>query len=278
MFPCDILPTNDLLVHIKKRVVPVSHAMTTSTSTTSSTWSPVIAPQYIVYPPLDETTGLTILNYIYESESLFQSKNQMIQQAPTSSGSFFGLGFLRGATSQVVPKENPSLIDQGKLLYSLYPRKDNISQIDKYFLMKHNMSINILILDCNVPITNLRAAGIITSYEDLCDLGFEPQDLNINRELFNVGHMVQLFKMNATSMDFGLEELLTCKFCPADLLTLQFSLPGLIEDRGIQAKHLKALNYSLPDLMSLGFNRSHLQLLNINPTQMGWAPRDVNQL
>ena len=136
--------------------------------------------------------------------------------------------------------------------------------------------------ECEVEITNLRKAGIAATYDDLCDIGFQLTDLVVNRSLFNVGHIVQLYGMDAVSLNLSVDDLMICKFLPAELLTLQFSLPGLIEAGGIRGRHLQILGYSLSNLIQLGLTKKHLKLLGITMpiaiNTLRWNPMEVNQM
>lgn len=289
MFPCQIVPTSSLLIGnnsgggggggIRPASQPIAiietppHTRTTSSVSSSNR-------------ELDEKTGLAILAYLYESKSLFDDDTDIenddelaYRRKPAVHDpvmSFFRLPEKNTRTEQ------RTLLERGKTLLKLYPRKENIQFITKGFLIKHGLTIRVLLVECEVEIANLWKAGIATTYEDLCDLGFQLRDLVINTSLFNVGHIVQLYKMDATSLNICVEDLLECRFVPSDLDTLQFSLPALIESNGIKARHIQLLGYSLSSLRMLGLRKSHLRMLGITMSiainEMKWHPNEVSQM
>lgn len=271
MYPCLILPTRDLLI---------GHAEITQSSATfplvaiqpSSSFSSSSSTNRRI---LDEKTGLAILTYVYDRQSLFNNASPVVEEKKAPVSSFFVLPEKKPATER-------SFIEKSKLLWDLRPVKENIRFIDKWFLQKHGITVNILLTCCKVEITNLKAAGIISNYEDLCELDFKLNDLVVNRELFNVNHMAQLFNMDANSLGIILGDLLSCKFLPAELMALNFSLPALIDNGGILDRHLHLLGYDLSSLRQLGLTREHLKKLGITyPIAINvfkWSPSEMNQM
>lgn len=268
MYPCRILPTRDLL--IGNTEIPRSSPITIVTPQPCAISS--ITTQKRV---LDEKTGIAILSYVYERQSLFNSEKPILEERKPAMASFC-----------VLPEKKPvserSFIEKSKLLWDLRPVKENVRFIDKWFLLKYDITINILLTCCKVEITNLKAAGIINNYDDLCELGFEVSDLVINRELFNVNHIVQLFGMDAQSLGIILGDLLFCKFLPAELMTLNFSLPKMIESGGICGRHFELLGYDLSSLRQLGLTREHLKKLGITyPIAVNvfrWNPNEMREM
>ena len=186
----------------------------------------------------------------------------------------------------VMPTKKPAsertLIEKGISLLNLYPKKDNIRFIDKMFLVRHGLSITVLITECKVGITNLKAAGILSTYQDLCDLGFSLKDLVIDRELFGVNHIVQLYDMDATSLGIHVHNLIECRFSPAELMTLGLSIPDMIEEKGITARHIHLIGYSLANLRQLGVTKEHMRQLGITyPMAVNvfkWDHREWNMM
>lgn len=268
MHPCLIVPTSDLTIGPTKSSVSQPIAI------------PIVATPNIIISPvqrtLDEKTGLAILTYVYDNKSLFYDEDDEDDRPAIPESSFFGLPSKKKSANE------RSLIEKGKTLMNLYPRKDNIRFIDKWFLMKHKLTVEILISECKVEITNLKRAGILSTFEDLCEVGFRLKDLVLDRELFNVGHIVQLYGMDANSLDLTLEDLLECHFIPAELLTLQFSLPDMIENTGICGRHVQRLGYDLQSLIQLGLTKKHLKKLGITypiaVNVMKWDPKEVSQM
>lgn len=272
MFPCHIVHTSELLIGGNRIVSPPIAIVEPSTKTFRS--SPA--------RELDEKTGLAILAYLYESKSLFGNDEEeddddmAFNRKPATADPFFRL------PEKSVRPEQRTLLERGKTLFKLYPRKENIHFITKSFLIKHGLTIRVLLLECETEIANLWKAGIATTYEDLCDLGFQLRDLVVSTNLFNVGHIVQLYKMDATSLNICIDDLLECRFVPSDLDTLQFSLPDLIESGGIKARHLQLLGYSLASLCMLGLRKAHLRKLGITMpiaiNEMKWHPNEVSKM
>ena len=267
MFPCDVLPTSELRIELQQKNIA-------STSTGGSGSSPLLTVRPVSVPlpstfqpqQIEESSGLAILNYLYDREKLFEARQHLPITVEPYADSF--LGFMKRNTSISSSSNNnrePGLFERAGLIASLYPSKTNLAQINKRFLMQHQMTINELLTVCEVPITDLWKAGITRCYRDLQDLKFQMRDLTVNKECFKADHMVQLFQMNARTLAIDLEDLLVCKFTPAELVTLQFSLPDMIEQGQIRAQHLKPIGYSLEDLILLGFSREHLKMLNIGP-------------
>src|ERR1700742_9085 len=176
-FPCSIIPTSEL---------GVSFSIKKSSQQQQQQYGrtePIYKPSMIQYELLDETSGIAILSYIYNKMSLFDDNTEILNPLPVynnrpQTGSindnFFSVprtssSNMRDGYYNHTVEQNTSLIERGKILLSLRPTKDNIKIIDKNFLIKYNMSISILIKECHVPITNLKKAGIVTNFNDLCD-------------------------------------------------------------------------------------------------------------
>lgn len=306
LFPCDIISNNQLEVKftIKKKKqqakttsIPIS-IPTTITSTTS-----IQSKNKTNTCLLDTTSGIAILKHIYDGLSLFDNEQTPISLSSNTRGylpnhvndtsyisdSFVALPLSSNDTRKRNKQEDMNLIEKGKILFNLRPVEENIKYINKNLLMKYNVTINVLIKVCEVPITNLKIAGIINNFDDLCDLGFQLSDLtwNGNRELFNVGHIQQIFNMNYTSikssrLGFDLEDLIHSKFAPAELITLEFSLADMIEEGGISARHFLLLEYRPNELSKLGLSKQHLKKLNINinyaVSTLKWSPKEFNEI
>ncbi len=269
MHPCLIVPTKSLAIknNDSKATKPISIPLVNVTSPIKVSSSSRV---------LDEKTGLAILSHVYNSKSLFgEEEEDDYYETNTLSSSFIALPTKKKSTDS-------SLIQKGKTLFNLYPRADNIHFINKSFLLKHGLNLTILLSECEVEITNLKKAGILSTFDDLLDLDFQMTDLVVNKELFNVGHIVQLFGMNASSLHLSVEDLLDCRFLPAELLTLDFSLADMIESNGIRWGHLKALGYDLESLKLLGFKKAHLKKLKITypiaVNELRWNPKEVNEM
>lgn len=277
MFPCLIVPTQDLFIGVNEHTIsqPITIPMVTLT------------PPVILTTPsrlLDEKTGLAILTYLYNSKSLFGDDDT----GDDDDDDAYYNNNNRGSSSFIpLPQkkkgyESVSIVQKTKALYNLYPRVDNIRFIDRWFLIKHGLTLYILLTECQVEITNLKKAGIVATFDDLLEIDFQITDLVVNRELFNVGHIVQLYGMDATTLKLGIEDLIECQFKPAELLTLQFSLPDMIENDGMRGRHLQTLGYDLQSLILLGLNKKHLRKLGVTlpiaVSRLGWSFKEVNEM
>lgn len=171
-------------------------------------------------------------------------------------------------------------------------------------LMLNNVSVRALIDVCRVPMTNLYDAGVVSSFRDLQDLHFHPRDLLRKRELFQASALPQLFKtsfsgMRSQNCAFGLGDLKEqvfkatkgrrerkAKFYSSELEALSVSLDSIIREDAVTARDLIELNYELPDLERLGFEREHLTLLGITrkqalepwPAGFGWSRDEYRDL
>jgi hypothetical protein len=186
------------------------------------------------------------------------------------------------------PKNNETVID--KFVDFMGIELDEIvgfrGDITMKVLIDNKITIKDLILQCKLSITNLKP--IILTFEDLIDLKFRLSDLVINRKLFNVNQFTMFFNMNYESLrniphfSFNIVTLINCNFYATELLTLGFSFHKMIKNGEISKEQLEALNLSLPDLMTLGFNKKHLKKLNISEREalsdFQWKPKDYKDL
>ena len=93
-----------------------------------------------------------------------------------------------------------------------------MKNINKEVLKNNDITIEVLITECRVSITDLYVAGILTHFDDLIELGFKATDLMLNTELFSCSSLVRLFKVNHDDMklkrvEIDLEALIVGKFC-----------------------------------------------------------------
>ena len=207
--------------------------------------------------PLDNASGLAILNFIYEK------KNGKLL------------------------KESSNNIDKLMDLLSI-KTESNIKNITKKILMDNQVTVRDLIKKCKVSMTDLKLADIITTFKDLKDLKFNPSDLVIDRTLFDVNKMDILFKTyyksskNKDGITMTVVDLLENKFTSFELRTLRFPLDDFIENGKINSKQLLQLNYQLEELESIGFTKAHLKKLNITQKDaidnFKWSKKQFDQL
>ena len=182
--------------------------------------------------------------------------------------------------------------------YVIKPRynQQNINDtITKQFLLENDFTLERLISDYEIPISDLFKCKIITSSIDLKDFGFKASDLVINRNCFNVNHLSMLFKLkheNILHMNvlFNIATIKECNFTFNELQTIKFSfsrcfiaLTNAIDqmrhdagnDMVIMSKNkiktdLFSLDspeqdnpFSYDDLTALGLEDSHLHYLGV---------------
>jgi hypothetical protein len=56
--------------------------------------------------------------------------------------------------------------------------------ITKHWLRDHGLTLRDLVADAKIPITDLKKAGIVQTFEDMLDLGFKTEDLTANTRCF----------------------------------------------------------------------------------------------
>lgn len=256
--PFDILPTR-LLVPLRHEMMieeeePSPQRVITSVSSGGE-------EKMAIKRELDESAGLAILEYLYRKKGGALAKESS-QRSSTHKSSFY---------------MDPTLQQRGeldaidRLTDSLgIPSKAKIRFITKEVLMRNDVSIQILIEECRVGMADLKAGGLVETFNDLIDLKFRMRDTVIDRTLFNVSHLYTLFHVGYRELrrhpkiQFSTLDLLECEFYASELLTLQFSFDRLIERRAINAIQLQCLKLSLADLITLGLQPHHLHTLKIS--------------
>lgn len=233
-------------------------------------------------PPLDEATGLRILRYIHskkgslvtgaaESDQGTRGRKERTHK-PT-----FSIQSRNNKKSALTNNNSSATVEKAPLLAQFLefcgvPSKDNIKYITKATLLHNDITVAILIRDCEVDITEMRKARILYDFADLIDLGFATTDLTIDEERFSVNKLVQLYGAkystlrNHPAVLFSLVDLLQCKFSAGDLMALEFNFDAFFEGnpRAIEKEQLLKLDYSLKDLMRLGFTKEHMDLMKIS--------------
>lgn len=281
LYPCDTVPTAYL--RIRKRRI------TTPTLPSPSSINNNNNNNIIIYTPLPPASGLAILRYVYDALSISDDIPQYRNAVDLPSDSFFGIGPSTNNNNNT-PPVMMSLIEKARFLNTLYPCVENIPRITRQFLIRHNITLSCLLQVCGVPIIDLRSAGICTTLDDLCELGFQITDLTNqtgNTRLFNVNHMMQLFKVGAPELAshpviaFDVRHLIAARFAPAELEALGVSVPGMIEKKQIALRHLAQLGYAPRDLYTLGVRRLHLSALGIGTpglaaAQMRWSATEFS--
>lgn len=246
---------------------------------------------------LDESAGMAILEYIYSKkggalnktagdvDNSRRNRRRGDEEETSHKASFYIEPSVKKGGG------NDASVDLGmidRLTDALgMPSKAKVKFITKEVLMRNDVTIQILIEECKVGITDLKVGGIVESFQDLVDLKFRMLDCVSNRTLFNVSHLYTLFHvgykqlMRHPKVQFCTVDLLQCQFCASELQTLQFSFDRLIEKGAINAIQLHCLNFSLSDLISLNLRPEHLHSLKISRTdaidRFGWDAKEYRQ-
>lgn len=255
---------------------------------------------------LDKESGEKLLDYIYhEMEGRVNGKRTSLQSNNNNNNNniaqldknghmsaFFIPGKNTASTTTTTTRRGGERGILDLLGDSLGVKtENNIREITKEVLKENDMTIEIIITECQVSITNLYAANILTSFNDLLYLDFKLTDLTLNRELFRCETLKSLFKVNCKKMrkrgiTFDLESLMIRPFYTSELEMLGFSIDSLIQSGGIARNQLRSLNYSLEGLISIGFKKEHIEKLKISkksatrpqPNGFGWSESEYTAL
>jgi hypothetical protein len=289
--PYERTPLSSLRLHVYDEVA-------TSTTTTTPEIRPPPTynrsvvnnggkPSFVVVKELDEESGYRILDYIYgrggtvvvsaeEMEAfrrnrlarvkhVSQAQHKPAFYVPPSSGGARG-GATQSARSSAINTLLDQLVDQSSL-----KTMSNVRRITKDILLYNGVTVEALLRHCRVSISTLRAADIVTQFQDLVELGFRPQDLLIDRTLFNCNTLKNLFAgadyrtIVAHGVAFDLTHLMMDgSFLSSELIALGFPLGAMIERGEISQSQLRALKFPFAELVELGLCKAHLAKLGLS--------------
>lgn len=155
----------------------------------------------------------------------------------------------------------------------------NVRRITKDILLYNGVTLDMVLRRARVPLSELKGAGIVSQFQDLVDLGFRPQDLLIDRTLFNCNTLKLLFgNVNyhvivAHGVAFDLTHLMMDNsFLSSELIALGFPLGQMIDECAIQQSQLRALKFPFSELLELGLRKEHLSRLDIG-REIATTPR-----
>jgi len=147
----------------------------------------------------------------------------------------------------------------------------NVRRITKDVLLYNGITLDMVLRRARVPVSELKGANIVTSFADLVELGFKPEDLLIDRALFNCNTLRHLFEgttyqvIVSHGVAFNLEHLMMDNsFLSSELNALGFPLGQLIDRGDIQQSQLRALKFPFSELLGLGLRQEHLTKLGID--------------
>ena len=276
--PYELVPTESLRFQsIDEPIVPLTPIQSVSSVTSKQ--------KTMVSRELDEESGKKILDYIYDemNGSLISKKKKRKPLAkPGIADNGHKNAFYIPEQKNSVTTTSTSIFDRISDSLGL-KTTSNVAKIDLDTLVNNEMTLEILIEDCEIPISNLRQANIVSTFQDLMALGFTPMDLTRDRKLFNVGTLKTLFDadyktMRKYNVPIDIEHIMKGKFFASELQTLGFTFEHMIQEKGIGRSQLHALNFSLSDLINLGLEYHHLRILDITkkralsprPDGFGW--------
>lgn len=281
--PYEILPTGSLRFNSNTNKKVIHEETKPSSPVLDMTNKPKMN---FVSRELDDESGKKILDYIYDEMNgslIPDSKKKTKHTTKTRITDDGHKSSFYVPDSKSVPK-NTSLNIFDHISDSLgLKTTSNIQKIDKNILKKNDITIRVLIEELEIPISNLRQANILHTFDDLLELGFTPFDLTRNRELFNCGTLKTLFNtdykmMEKKNVPVNIDHIIRGKFYSTELQTINFSFNTMITEKGIGRSQLHALNFPLKELINLGFEYKHLRILDISkrralapqPEGFGW--------
>jgi len=171
-----------------------------------------------------------------------------------------------------------------------YINKNIIKAIHHKNERKHYVfTIGSLIETYGVSICDLYKFCEIRTIEDLLKFNFHPRDLQINKDLFNVNHLIQFYKLNFKTMmkydivfnlfvlqeyNFNYDELQTISFNFEDCMNQTETIIHKIPDKNKRNKAKSSLKgvfniilknqLTYPQMENLGLTKDHLHYIGIS--------------
>lgn len=293
--PHETLPTLSLFpVEAGSYRSPVPMMMTTTTPPVTAT------PQAVVktissgggsgeFRALDEESRKRILDYIYDhcDGRVTGDRNRKEETDLKRGTDGHALSFFIPSLAKK-EKAGPDILDvmADKLRLTT---KNNLLRVDKALLIEHGVTVRILIEQCQVKIGHLFFAKILTSFQDLMDVGFTTDDLKRDRMLFDCQALSAHCGVTWDTLERHQLTLNIVKephFYAQELIILKYPLGQHIDQGYVSRDTLLSLNYAMCDLVEMGFAQRHLKKLKISrelalqphPNGFGWSPQDINLL
>ena len=276
--PFETLPTRAIVDAPYPGARSQSHPLSPSTlPSTQSVSSKSIQPQQKPLVTrevreLDAEQGKRILALIYERNGSIATKVQSMKR-PGEGGTHQPSYYMsKEGSTKSEKKSELDLLDRVND-YLCIGSTRSIKHIDRDLLVANNITLNDLVSICDIGITDLWSSGIVTCVKDLRALNFQMNDVVIKRERFQAQQLADLFGLNYEKLrkmkgvEFGVIDLLTCHFATNELSALSFSFDRMIRKHELNNIQLKSLKHSLCDLITLGFQKEHLEILDISDEQ-----------
>ena len=155
------------------------------------------------------------------------------------------------------------------------------------WLREHDVTLEDLIVICNIPVTDLYQAHIVRTVEDLQQLGFAMPMLTANRMCLNVQQMSMCFHIHSahplvTSMNLSILFEAANRYQPFtadELLTLGVTADSLLADMSHDAdpRALGLCGLSASDWLALGLDAERIRTIRLTASQCrslgdGWRP------
>lgn len=234
---------------------------------------------------LDEDTGKKILNYVYQKRGglltigggVNNNNNNRPKQNLTKTGHKQDFYVHSSSSQQQQHGGLKTLVDTVSDSLNI-TTSSNIQKIDIHFLVNNGITLEILIDDIGVKISEMYAGGVLMNFRDLITIGFQPLDLVRDRKLFNCDMLGNLYNVNCESFSvngigFDIRDIIRGEFLASELHALEYNIDLPISKGHIGLPILKALNFSLEGLTLIGFTKEHLKKLKIGSREareLGW--------
>jgi len=262
--PFEILPTLSIVN------APYPDATTPPVQSISSVPKKTVVPREV--KELDEEQGKRIIQLIHDRDGTMEKKVGVLSTYQPAAKPHQSSFYVKAPSLSNVPKKELGLLEKASDYLGL-ASTNLIKHIDRDLLIQNGITIGDLVGECDIGITDLMSAGIVTDVPDLLKLGFKMTDVVINRTRFQAQQLADLFQLNYEKLrrlkgvKFSVIDLIACKFYPNELAALGFSFDYMVRNNGINAVQLRCLNFSLSDLVSLQLTKEHLKILGITRSQ-----------
>jgi hypothetical protein len=212
---------------------------------------------------LNETLAKTLLNYI-ETKKI-QPKRPLTTSSLT----------------------NLSLI--GKMANGLdILTVEHVMNMRKEDLTNYGFTIEIMIKECKISITDLFNANVVRNLDDLIYFKFKLTDTAIHDTLFTVGQLYSLFQLDYPTLvranfSITISDLIKAQFSTYELQTFSFSFDDFISMSKMTKDHFEQLpQQSFDDLKTLGLTRQNIVSLGISVDEainrFNWSREDLRSL
>lgn len=265
---------------------------TNNNNNNSATAKSPLKKSFPVSHALDEATGKRILEYHYNRREkggsrVTEARSMMsgggASAIPINKETRFAESFYTPKTRELYtsqPKAGPLDVLTDYVSWATgtnLTTSAHVQLITKAWLVENEYTVRELLIECEVKMSEMVSAGILTCLSDLLRLKFRVDDLKCAPDLFSCVDFKRLFGgANARTLEQAglvINILQEPHFYAQDLVVLNYSLGDTIESGGINKTMLHSLNYAPTDLFELGVRKTHLNKLKIS-RHCALRPRD----